>query len=105
MNKAEAAGRAPKLDIHGAFVRRANLSRASLRSANLSAADATGASFRGADFAGANLHGTILRGADLRDARNLTVEQLASAVIDESTILPDYIDPTSLPNRKSGGEK
>src|ERR671919_740848 len=57
------------VDLHGAFVRRADLSNADLERANLAGTDATNASFRGATFKGANLKGTILRGADLRDAR------------------------------------
>jgi uncharacterized protein YjbI with pentapeptide repeats len=80
------------LDLHGAFVRRTDLSGASLRGANISKADATNANFRGADFEGALFKGAILRGADLTDARNLTLEQLSSAVIDSDTILPRYID-------------
>jgi uncharacterized protein YjbI with pentapeptide repeats len=88
------------LDIHGAFVRRTNLNEASLRGANLSKADATNASFRGADFAGASLKGTLLGGADLTGAKNLTVEQLSEAYIDEATILPDYIDPSKIPKHK-----
>ena len=82
----------PRVDIQGAFVRRTNLAGAILRGANLSNADATGAVFRDADFAGARLSGTILRGADLRGARNLTVQQLADAVIDDATLLPVEID-------------
>ena len=83
------ARRAPlRHDIHGAFVRRTVLDGANLSNANLSAADATNASFRGANFDNADLTGTILRGADLTDARNLTVEQLSKAVIDETTKLP-----------------
>jgi uncharacterized protein YjbI with pentapeptide repeats len=80
------------LDLHGAFVRRIDLSGASLRGANMSGADATNAIFREADFAGARLEGTILRGADLSGARNLTAEQLSQAIIDEHTMLPAYID-------------
>jgi uncharacterized protein YjbI with pentapeptide repeats len=80
------------LDLHGAFVRRIDLSGASLRGANMSGADATNAIFRGADFAGARLDGTILKGADLSGVRNLTAEQLAHAVIDDHTVLPAYID-------------
>ena len=87
------------LDIHGAFVRRVDLSRTSLRSAILDDADATNAIFRGADFAGASLKGTILRGADLSDATNLTLEQLSQAVIDSATILPNYIDRSRLTPR------
>ena len=84
------------LDIHGAFIRRTDLSGTSLRGANLAGADATNASFRNVDFEGALLRGTILRGADLRDAKNLTVEQLSGAIIDDHTILPAYIDRTKL---------
>lgn len=76
------------LDLSGAKVRRTNLSHANLTRANLSGADLTGADLRGANLAGAILTGTILRAADLRDVRNLTKEQLASAVVDETTLLP-----------------
>jgi len=86
----------PTLDLHGAFIRRTNLSDASLQDANFSGADATGALFRNADFKGARLVGTILRGADLTGAVNLTEEQLASAIIDEHTKLPAYIDRSKL---------
>ena len=80
------------VDLHGAFVRRTNLNGAFLRRANLAGADATRASFQGADLAGTNLNGTILRGADLSGALNLTVEQLSNAVLDDDTLLPEYID-------------
>lgn len=86
----------PPLDIRGAFVRKTNLSRANLRDANLAGADASGAVFRGSDFANANLQDTRLIGADLTDAKNLTVAQLRSAIIDETTKLPDYISRTAL---------
>jgi len=58
--------------------------------------DATNAVFRGADFEGALLDGAILRGADLTGAKNLTLEQLSSAVIDGQTLLPTYIDREKL---------
>lgn len=80
------------LDIHGAFVRRTDLSGASLRGANMAGADASNAIFRNVDFEGAVLRGTVLRGADLSGAKNLTPKQLAEAIIDDHTILPDYID-------------
>ncbi len=85
------------LDLHGAFVRRTDLSGASLRGANMSKVDATNANFRGADFEGALLDGAILRGADLTGAKNLTLDQLSSAVIDSETVLPAYIDRSKLP--------
>lgn len=76
------------LDLSGAKVRRTNLSHTNLTRANLSHADLTGADLRGANLAGAILTGTILRGADLSGVINLTKEQLAGAVIDDTTILP-----------------
>lgn len=82
----------PPVNVRGAFIRRTDWSGAMLRDANLSEADATSALFRGADFENAKLSGTILRGADLRDARNLTAQQLAEAIIDEATLLPAGLD-------------
>jgi uncharacterized protein YjbI with pentapeptide repeats len=77
------------LDLSGAKVQRTNLSHTNLTRANLSNADLTGADLRGANLAGAILKGTILRGADLSGVINLTEQQLADAVIDEATILPE----------------
>ncbi len=96
MHKSQGRAAAPTLDIHGAFVRRTDLSGASLRGANMSGADATNAVFRGADFKDALLRGTVLRGADLTGAKNLTIEQLSAAIIDDETILPNYIDRARL---------
>ena len=79
------------LDLSGAKVRRTNLSHTNLTRANLSHADLTGANLRGANLAGAILTGTILRGADLSGVVNLTREQLAAAVIDDTTILPSKL--------------
>ncbi len=105
MLKSETRAAAPKLDIRGAFVRRTDLSGVSLLGADLSGADATNATFRGADFAGAILRKTVLRGADLTGAKNLTKKQLAEAVIDEHTILPDYIDRNILSTNGSDNHK
>jgi uncharacterized protein YjbI with pentapeptide repeats len=85
-----------RLDLHEAFIRRTDLSRSNLEEADIRGADASYAIFRGANFRNAKLDGTILRGADLTDAQNLTLEQLRSAVIDDETILPDYIDRAAL---------
>jgi uncharacterized protein YjbI with pentapeptide repeats len=79
------------LDLHGAFIRRTDLSGANLADASFSGADCTGVNFRGANFRGTVLKGTILRGADLTEARNLTWKQLAEAVIDDTTVLPAYL--------------
>lgn len=86
----------PAVDVHGAFLRRTDLSGASLRNANLSQADFSNAVFRNADFLDAQMVGTILRGADLTSARNLTLEQIAGAIIDEHTRLPANIDMSQL---------
>ena len=76
------------VDLSRTFIRRTDLSGANLEGANLSYADSKNANFRGANFKDAILDGTVLIGADLSDVRNLTREQLAKAVIDETTILP-----------------
>jgi uncharacterized protein YjbI with pentapeptide repeats len=96
MLKSKDVTQASTLDLHGAFVRRADLSGASLRGANMVKVDATNAIFRGVDFEGALLDGAILRGADLTGAKNLTLQQLSSAVIDDRTALPAYIDREKL---------
>jgi uncharacterized protein YjbI with pentapeptide repeats len=98
MANLESAKRVPVLDLHGAFIRRIDLNGTILRNANLSGADGSNASFQNADFEGARLDGTILRGADLTGAKNLTMKQLASAIIDERTRLPTYIDRQQLLN-------
>jgi uncharacterized protein YjbI with pentapeptide repeats len=96
MLKSKNVAQASTLDLHGAFVRRTDLSGASLRGANMTKVDATNAIFRGADFEGALLNGAILRGADLTGAKNLTLQQLSSAIIDSQTALPNYIDREKL---------
>ncbi len=96
MPKFNKNARMPTLDIHGAFVRRTDLSGTSLRGANMIGTDATNANFRDADFESARLDGAILRGADLTGAKNLTLEQLSRAVIDGKTLLPNYIDREEL---------
>ena len=92
----------PTVDLHGAFIRRVDLSDVSLRNANFVGTDAKNANFRNSDFEGARLDGMILTGADLTGARNLTLEQLSTAVIDADTRLPDYIDRQKLLQFLSG---
>ncbi|WP_372424183.1 pentapeptide repeat-containing protein [Salinarimonas chemoclinalis] len=86
----------PRLDLHGAFLRRLDFSEFSMRGANLAGADLSNASLQRADLKGADLRGTVLRGTDLTEVANLTVEQLMSAVVDDRTRLPTYIDAASL---------
>ena len=83
-----------RLDLHGAFIRKAELNRVDLEDANFAGADAKNASFRdsffkNADLAGTNLEGADLRGADLSEALNLTAEQIVKAVVDQTTKLPE----------------
>ncbi|HEX3882557.1 MAG TPA: pentapeptide repeat-containing protein [Stellaceae bacterium] len=83
------------LDLSGARIRRTDLSHANLTGANLSHADLTGANLQGANLADAILTGTILCGADLSNVKNLTKEQLADALVDETTILPTGVRAAS----------
>lgn len=87
------------LDLSGAFIRRTHLDRAVLVNANLTKADLTGASVRDADLKNAKLKKTILDDADLTGAKNLTLDQLSEAIINDGTRLPDYIDRTALKQR------
>lgn len=88
------------LRIDGAFIRKTNLSRADLTGANLAGADARYALFIDANMSGAILTGTDLRGADLTGAKHLLIDQLKVAIIDKTTILPDYIDRDALQSGK-----
>ena len=72
----------------------ATLSRTNFYNANLSKANLRGASLSGAILTGADLSEADLRGADFKHASGVTCDQIKSAVIDESTRLPDYISLT-----------
>jgi hypothetical protein len=75
-------------NLSGAFLIRADLSRACLIRADLSRAFLDGANFNGADLSGANLS----------EARNLSEEQLANAIGDDKTQLPnDFPRPAHWP--------
>lgn len=79
-------------DLRGANLARADLQHAQLVGAYLEKADLSGADLTDADMTGANLEGADLRGADLsgaslRGALGVTGEQIAQAVIDDSTEL------------------
>ena len=45
-----------------------------------------------ADFTGANLNGSYLIGADLRGAKGLLLEQVVVSVVDDETLLPNYLN-------------
>ena len=73
-------------DLSGASLVNANLSGADLAGANLSGADLRDAVLTGANVLVTDMNGTVLLGANMRNARNLTMEQLNSAVYDRTTL-------------------
>lgn len=91
-----AARKPHRIRLQNVFLRRTDWTGADLTEANFAGSDFKNANFTDADFARANLDGTILVGADLTGARNLTVDQLSRAVLDETTRLPDYIDRSAV---------
>jgi uncharacterized protein YjbI with pentapeptide repeats len=72
-------------DLAGASLNRANLAGANLAGANLTGADLREAILIGANMLVADLNGAILNGANLFGARNLTSEQLNSAIYNHET--------------------
>ena len=64
----------------------------SLHEANYSKADLRNADFSKVDLDGANLEGADLRGTDLTGATGLTRSQIESALTDEKTKLPGYLE-------------
>jgi uncharacterized protein YjbI with pentapeptide repeats len=80
-------------DLHGANLQDADLEGARLSVADLMCANLRRANLRNADFWMADLKDAILQGADLQganlsDVTNLTQQQVDSAVISETTVLP-----------------
>ena len=71
--------------------KRLDLSGTDWRGATLRGAPLEGATLQGAHLEGADLTGSHLEGADLWEVTGLTREQLADAIIDEKTRLPDYL--------------
>ncbi len=65
----------------------------------LEGADLRGAKMAGADLGGVNLKGLVLgeggepKGIDLRDVVGLTQKQVEQALGDQTTRLPDYLQP------------
>jgi uncharacterized protein YjbI with pentapeptide repeats len=80
-------------NLKAVTLRWATLTRATLQEAHLERADLRGADLFGANLWGANLFGADLREATLMKTTGLTSEQLEQAIIDESTILPNYPPP------------
>jgi uncharacterized protein YjbI with pentapeptide repeats len=75
-----------KADLEGAYLWKANLEGANLEEANLEEANLEGSNLKDANLRQANLVST-----DLRSAIGLTHEQIDSAIVDETTKLPDYL--------------
>ena len=88
-------------DLSGASLTGADLSGANLIGANLSGADLRDANLSGANFLVADLHGTILHRAILLNVRNLTAQQLQTAIYDRTTLI-DMTITDSLPPTSSG---
>lgn len=73
-------------DLRGALIRWVNLD-----SCGLDGSDFRGAILRGSNLKHATLEGADLRGVDLSEVKGLTREQLAEAVTDDATELPEYL--------------
>ena len=80
-------------DLAGRSFRGESLRGADLRGALLLGADLHAADLRSADLLGADLRGAVLGGADLTEALFLTAPQLAAALGDATTRLPEPLDP------------
>jgi len=78
-------------ELTGAVLTGATLDHAQLADATLIGADLTGARLTGAVLTGARLHQADLTGADLREVTGLTGDQLARAVVDATTALPENL--------------
>jgi uncharacterized protein YjbI with pentapeptide repeats len=77
-----------RADLAGARLSEANLTTSNLSGANLSGANLSGANLAGALLAGADLTTANLSGANLTTARDLLPDQIATAIIAPSTMLP-----------------
>lgn len=81
-------------DLSGACLAGADLTGADLSAANLSGADLRGANLTGANFLVADMQQAMLADALLLAARNLTADQIGSAIIDKNTQLDLEVDIT-----------
>ncbi len=82
-------------DLRAAELVEANLTNARLEQADLTNANLMDADLAGADLAHAKLDSADLTGANLALARNLTQEQINSAIGDPTTHLPAYLSMPS----------
>lgn len=81
-------------DLTGACLRGAKLVGADLLATNCNDADLTGADLTGANMLVTDLNDTLLVDATLLNVRNLTGDQLRSAIIDHTTRIDTTIDIT-----------
>lgn len=75
----------------GANLKGANLYNANIAGANFEVANLESANLIEADLSDTNISGANLKSANLTSAKNLTKEQIESAVTDDNTKLPDYL--------------
>ncbi len=78
--------------LEAAYLRNADLRGADLMGADLRHASLRGARLAGADLAGAKLEGAVLLDTDLSAVINANRQQIAAAIIDETTIQPAYAE-------------
>ena len=81
-------------DLSGASLTGANLTGADLSGANLSGADLRGATLANANLHVADLYEAILVDTNLMTARNLTTQQIYTALYNNTTLLDPSIDIT-----------
>ncbi len=109
-------------NLEKAILKNSSLQEANLTRANLHKADLTGASLQGANLSGARLHeakfqsanltganlseadlrSVDLRGADLREVKHTTINQIAQAIVDMRTRLPEGITFKQIGQYKTG---
>ncbi len=91
-----------RVNLQGADLTSASLQEANLSGVDLHKAKLSSASLSGANLSEADLRGVDLRGADLRKVKNITMKQLAPAIVDMRTRLPEGITFKQIQKYKAG---
>jgi uncharacterized protein YjbI with pentapeptide repeats len=78
-------------DFQGTILQNADLRAVDFSGSNLSGANLKGARLDGANFENVNLNKTNLSGTSLTAVKGLTAKQIETAVIDETTQLPENL--------------